>query len=325
MCLNKVENMKSLTTSVIIPSFNRPEHLSICLNSLAQQTLLPDEIIVIWQADDFITRDTVKDTIDQLPYSVKLIHSPNKGIVPAENIGLDAAIGDIILLCDDDVITPPNWISRHLSFYVDSTIGAVGGSANNHRPDLALFPKRKMEPIGKLSWYGKIHGNMHDQIDEWKERQPIEVDHLVGYNLSFRRTAIDKFDTSLKSYWQLFEMEACLQVKHNGYRVIFDFINVVDHYPTNTAYAGGRSGDLQVKLFNPSYNNAFILAKYSPKYLSWIRLIYLFVIGTVGSLGLLSTLRAIKIYGNPLQELRLLLICWKEKQQGWKDGINARS
>jgi hypothetical protein len=165
---------------------------------------------------------------------------------------------------------------------------------------------------------------MHDHIDEWQERQPIEVDHLVGYNLSFRRAAIDKFDTSLKSYWQLFEMEACLQVKRNGYRVIFDFMNVVDHYPANTAYAGGRSGDLQVKLFNPSYNNAFILAKYSPKYLYLIRLIYLFGVGTVGTLGLLSTLRAMKIHGDFAQELRLLLICWKEKKQGWQDGMNAR-
>jgi glycosyltransferase involved in cell wall biosynthesis len=317
--------MNPLTSSVIIPSFNRPDRLISCLNSLAQQTSLPDETIVIWQADDFITRDTVTDLLERLPYPIRLIHSPIKGIVPAENIGLDTATGDIILLCDDDVITPPDWVSRHLSFYVDSSIGAVGGSANNHRPNLDLFPKRKIEPIGKLSWYGKIHGNMHDHIDEWQERQPIDVDHLVGYNLSFRRKAIDKFNTSLRSYWQLFEMEACLQIKQNGYRIVFDFMNVVDHYPANTAYSGGRSGDLQVKLFNPSYNNAFILAKYSPQYLYWIRLIYLFAIGTVGTLGLLSTLRAIKIYGNPAQELKLLLICWKEKKQGWQDGINART
>ncbi len=316
--------MNPLTSSVIIPSFNRHEQLILCLNSLAQQTLLPDETIVIWQAEDFKTRDAIQAIMSSLPYTLKLLHCPNKGIVPAENMGLDAATGDIILMCDDDVITPPNWVSRHLNFYLDPTIGAVGGSANNHHPDLSLYPKRKVEPIGRLTWYGKINGNMYDCVDEWRERKPIAVDHLVGYNLSFRRTAIGRFETSLKSYWQLFEMEACLQVKQNGYQVIFDYSNVVDHYPTNTAYAGGRTGDLQVKLFNPSYNHAFILAKYSPQHLFAIRLIYLFAIGTVGTLGLLATFRAIKIHGNPLQEFKLLLTCWSEKSQGWQDGIKAR-
>ena len=35
---------------------------------------------------------------------------------------------------------------------------------------------------------------------------------------------------------------------------MFDYGNVVDHFPTNTAFIGGRDGDLQVKIYNPAYN-----------------------------------------------------------------------
>ena len=45
-------------------------------------------------------------------------------------------------------------------------------------------------------------------------------------------------------------MDACLQVKGRGYRVLFDFANVVEHYPgPETMSAPGRNGDLAAKVF----------------------------------------------------------------------------
>ena len=104
---------------------------------------------------------------------------------------------------------------------------------------------------------------MYDHPDEWSSREPRQVDHLVGYNMSFRRCAIECFETNLRRYWQLFELDVCLTVRDNGYRVMFDFGNVVEHHPTNATYAGGRDGDLQVKIYNGAYNKAFVLAKHS--------------------------------------------------------------
>ena len=80
----------------------------------------------------------------------------------------------------------------------------MGGSANNHNPDGSLFPKRKIKPIGKLTWYGRVYGNMYDQTEEWATFSPIQVTHLVGYNLSLRRSAFTCFENKLKPYWQMF-------------------------------------------------------------------------------------------------------------------------
>jgi GT2 family glycosyltransferase len=244
--------------------------------------------------------------------------------VCAENLGLTSSLGEIILLCDDDVILPTTWIVLHIAFYEDPTIGAVGGSANNHRPDGSLFPKRKVKPIGKLAWFGKCYGNMYDQIDEWVNLPPLEVNHLVGYNFSLRRSAIKYFELSLKPYWHLFELDACLQVRAKGYRVMFDFSNVVDHYPTNTAYVGGRNGNLEVKIFNGSYNNALILAKHSSTNILLIRFLYMFLIGSDKALGLLASIRAVFNYHKPLQELGVLQKAIASKLEGWRDGLALR-
>ncbi|MBD1846523.1 glycosyltransferase family 2 protein [Cyanobacteria bacterium FACHB-63] len=316
--------MQSLSSSVLIPSFRRPDYLRRCLLSLATQTQLPDEVIVVWQADDTPTRDVVQLLLPSSPYVLRLLHCAEAGIVNAENAALDAATSDIILLCDDDVIVPETWLARHLSFYADPSVGAVGGSANNHHSDAAPFPKRSVKPIGRLTWYGKSHGNMYDHIEAWTNLEPIECDHLVGYNMSLRRCAFDRFESALRPYWQKFELDACLQVKARGYRVLFDFANVVDHYPTNTVYTSGRGGNLQVKIVNGCYNECFILAKFSPANLRFWRLVYLFLFGSVNSPGLLASLRAIQLYGKPYRELKILHTVWTERIAGWKDGLQAR-
>ena len=320
----ETDRQVQLTTSVLIPSWQRVDKLTRCLQSLAMQTVLPNEVIVVWQANDIRTRDAVQELQPTIPYCLKLLHSIEAGIVIAENTALAAATGEIILLCDDDVVTPAGWIARHLSFYSDPIIGAVGGSANNYFSDGSAFPKRQKQPIGKLTWYGKSYGNMYDHPEEWTSRHPIRVDHLVGYNLSLRRCALNCFESSFKRYWQMFELDVCLQVKQRGYEVIFDFNNVVDHYPSNTVYTDGRDGDLESKVFNGSYNHALVLAKHSPINLYIPRILYILLVGSVASPGLLASLLAMKRYGNLRREQQILVKSWLYKIAGWQKGLQLR-
>jgi GT2 family glycosyltransferase len=313
-----------MTTSVLIPSFRRPQFLDRCLTSLAAQTRPPDEVLVVWQGDDTPTRDAAEAMASAVPFRLRVLHSPVNGVVPAENLALDASIGEIVLLIDDDAAAPADWIERHVAHYADATVGAVGGPADDFMPDGSPFPKRAIEPIGRLTWYGKPIGNMYDHVPEWRDRSPISVDHLVGYNLSLRRSAFDRFEEALRPYWNMFELDACLQVTARGFRVVFDFGNVVEHHPTNTAYVGGRHGDLTIKCVNPSFNHAFVLSRRGPAKGRWAKLPYLLLLGTIGAPGLVSSLMAAKRFGAPIQELRLLTSCCRAKLEGWRLGAKAR-
>jgi GT2 family glycosyltransferase len=313
------------TVSLLIPSFGRPQRLLACLAGLARQRILPNEVLVIWQSNDFSTRDAIAGARSALPYRLIVLHHPQTGIVPAENLALTHASGEVIALIDDDAVPPPDWLERHLEFYRDPMVGAVGGLADNWHSDGTPFPRRTMEPVGRLTSFGKIYGNMHDQALAWRRRQPAVVDHLAGGNMTLRRQAFDCFESGLRPYWQNFELDACLQVKARGFRVMFDFGNVVEHYPSSAAYCGGRDGDLELKIYNAAYNLALVLAKHSPIALRLLRLTYLLLVGSVSCPGLLGSFVGYWRYGYVRREVSVLLRTWGAVISGWRAGSSLRS
>lgn len=315
--------MTSFKTSVLIPSFRRPNTLKKCLLSLAAQTQKPDEVIVVWQADDTTTREVAEELIKTLPYCLRVLHHIEGGIVPAENRALEVATGHVILLIDDDAIAPPDWIARHLSFYADPQVGAVGGPGISFNPDGTPFPRRAVEPVSKLTWYGRHFGNLYDHVQKWSSRPPQDGDSLVGYNMSLRREAFNWFESRLKPYWQFFELDACLQAKDHGYRVRVDFANIIEHHPTNTAYTSGREGDLTTKVYHLAFNYSFVLSKHSRWWLRPWRLCYLLGVGTVESPGLLASFVAVKRYGHLLREVAILRTTWRYTLAGWRAGKRA--
>ena len=314
-----------MTTSVLVPSYRRPQCLLRCMEALAVQTTLPGEVLVVWQADDSPTREVAEKLIPRMPFTLRVLHNPEAGIVPSENLALDQAHGAIILLIDDDAVAPPDWIARHVRFYSDDTIGAVGGVIGNFRPDGAPFPVRHTEPHGTITWFGKLNGNLYDHPVEWRGRQPRNVSHLAGGNMSMRRKSFHRFEGHLLPYWQLFEADACLQVKQRGYRVYLDFGNVVSHYPTNWVYDGTREGDLERKVFHGAFNHAFILAKHSVWWLRPFRLAYLLLVGSLIAPGFLAFFAAVLRYGKPAREARVLVFSARYHLAGWAAGARARS
>jgi hypothetical protein len=281
--------------------------------------------VVVWQGVDFPTRDAIAGVRSTLPFRLVDLHNPQPGIVPAENLALGHASGEVVALIDDDAVPPPDWLRRHLGFYADPTVGAVGGPADNWHPDGTPFPRRTVEPVGRLTSFGRVHGNMHTQAVEWRSRPPVSVDHLVGYNMTLRRKAFDCFESRLRPYWQIFELDACLQVKGRGFRVVFDFGNVIEHYPSGLAYRGGRDGDLHLKIYNGAYNMALVLAKHSSFALRTLRLAYLLLVGSVSCPGLAGACVGFWRYGNLRRELGVLFRTWGSLLSGWRTGTNLRS
>jgi glycosyltransferase involved in cell wall biosynthesis len=253
---------------------------------------------------------------------LKLIHCPIAGIVPAENAGLKSAKGDIVALIDDDAVAADNWLSNHLRHYDDEAIGAVGGPALNHTPSGDRFPVQRVKRIGKLAWYGKFVGNLNDSVLEHENGAIAQVDGLAGNNMSLRRVAFEQFEENMRDYWQLFELEVCLQVRMRGFKVIFDFCNPVLHYPVsrNKVYDGTREGNLTQKFFNSAYNHAFILSKYTKGALRVVRLFYLLTISSVPFPGPIKYPLTVWRYGHPAREFRIMVGTLKAHLKGWQDG-----
>lgn len=104
--------MSLKTLSLIIPAYNEERHLSACLDFVAAQTQMPDEVIVV----DNNSTDQTAEVASRYPF-VTLISESRQGIVFARNAGFNAAKSDIIGRIDADTHLPKNWCAEVRKFY----------------------------------------------------------------------------------------------------------------------------------------------------------------------------------------------------------------
>ena len=104
-----------MKTTLIISTYNRPEALSVCLDSVRFQTVMPDEVIV---GDDGSTSET-KDLIESFKkdFPVPLIHlwQEDKGfrLAMMRNKSVAAATGDYIIEIDGDIFLHNKFVEDH--------------------------------------------------------------------------------------------------------------------------------------------------------------------------------------------------------------------
>lgn len=112
---------QSEKVSVVICTRDRPDALARCLNSFADQTRVPDEIIVVDNASGGGgTRAAVEVA------GVVYVREDRPGLDIARNTGALAATGDFVLYTDDDVVLHPRWVERIIAAF-DDEIDAVTG------------------------------------------------------------------------------------------------------------------------------------------------------------------------------------------------------
>ena len=97
--------------SVIIPTYNRANFLIKTINSILNQSVVVDEIIIV---DDGST-DNTKEILSSL--NIKYIYQENNGVSSARNRGIVEATYDWIAFCDSDDIWHENKIEEQIKFH----------------------------------------------------------------------------------------------------------------------------------------------------------------------------------------------------------------
>ncbi|MEI8233434.1 MAG: glycosyltransferase family 2 protein [Verrucomicrobiota bacterium] len=230
-----------MTATVIIVTLNRPDCLSRALEALLAQEHRPEQVVVVDSSRDDRTRRVMERFPDVLYLSVPEFFGR---MTTARNAGLFYARGEIIAFLDDDAYPHPGWLKNLLAAYDSPKIGAVGGRALNGQLD---EERRGRDNIGRLKPNGFLTGNFAADPGHM-----IEVDHLIGCNLSIRREALARlggFRDDFRGISGLCEdTDMCLRVKMLGYTLRFQPAACVDH--VGAPQAIGKRFDSRYQYFH---------------------------------------------------------------------------
>lgn len=247
-------------STVLVPSYRRPEALLRCLEGIMAGTHVPEQIVVVLRESDGDSREALQRCAMQEPARRDLLdiaEVSQPGPMAAANAGLAIARGEIVSQIDDDCVPAPDWLQRLLSHYVDpEVIGAGGRDRVHHGETISAVPAAV---VGRITWYGRIVGN-HHQPDFVEARS---VDHLKGANMSFRRRVIPEYDLQLRSGVH-HEIDVSLGALQHGGRIVYDPLAIVDHYPAQRHYGHPRDSEALQAVTDLAHDHAWVMFKHLP-------------------------------------------------------------
>jgi GT2 family glycosyltransferase len=200
--------------SVVIITLNRPDCVHECLCHLSAQSRKPEQVIVVDSSPDNRTTEVCNSFYDAFRNLMYLRNETGIGrMTTSRNIALPNCTGEIISFIDDDAYAYPEWADSVLSTFADQSVSAVAGHVVGDMSDADL-------PIGIIDANGNVIGNFGKRIE-----QPIEVEHAMGCNMSFRSSVLDELKGFRTDYPGISgireDTDVFLRLKYLGKKVIF--------------------------------------------------------------------------------------------------------
>jgi hypothetical protein len=248
--------------SVVVVNWNRKELLRACLASLARQTGVPLEVIVV----DNGSTDGSPDLAEQ-EFRVRVIrNSENRGFCAANNQGIAAAQGEFIALLNNDAEAEPGWLcALHRACSQASDIGMAASKI------LVWEDPQRIDKAGHLIFPdGQNRGRGSGALDRGQYDREEEVLWPDGCAALYRKEMLDQvggFDEDFFAYGD--DAELGLRARIAGWRCIYTPAAVVRHHRGSTL---GKSSMRRLELIER--NRLLLALKLFPWSLLWLNPVY---------------------------------------------------
>jgi glycosyltransferase involved in cell wall biosynthesis len=183
-----------LPLSALVPTRHRSGPLQRTLESLAQQTVQPLEMIVIDGSEDDRTAAVCQTAIPGLLTQIKYYRATEIGAATQRNQAIAYATQSVIWLMDDDILLEPDCLDRlWQALQSDPDLGGVNAMITNQR---YLPPGRVSRSLfhGKLeeSYAGKCIGPAFNLLPEDHPSLPaiVPVEWLNSTCTIYRRAVL---------------------------------------------------------------------------------------------------------------------------------------
>jgi len=133
--------------SVVIATKDRAAYVERALASLETQIGAPPfEAIVVDNASSDATPAVVERAAARGALPIRYLHEPEPNRGKARNRGIEAAVGEIVAFCDDDVSLPAGWVAAHAAAH-----GVEGRVVNGPILNVPSYDARPKPAIANYS------------------------------------------------------------------------------------------------------------------------------------------------------------------------------
>jgi glycosyltransferase involved in cell wall biosynthesis len=192
---------KALSLTIVIPVYNEENYLKACLDSIANQSQMPDEVIIV---DNNSTDNTTQ--IAQSYSFVTLLHEKRQHQSFAQVKGFNNASGDIIARIDGDTILNPDWVKNAKEYFINQPNSiAITGPGEFYDVSIsslaqAFFHVYHFIIAAKVAGHGLMWGtNCAFRRSAWhkvKSSLTKRSDIWEDYDLSFKLACYGSVDFS---------------------------------------------------------------------------------------------------------------------------------
>jgi len=200
---------------VVIPAYNEEKRIGKCINSLLNQTVIPNNIIIV---NDCST-DNTKQMVESYAKKNKIIKLINKktnqGRGKALKTGIASATGDVLAFTDGDSIATKDWIEGICKEFSKKNVAAVGG---------AFLPLNNKSLIANTNY-------LYESV--FLDFLKIAPNKLPGANMAIKKNILRELGGLPENTWSEDSYTTLLLTKKN-YKIIFNpKIKIKTEYPSN--------------------------------------------------------------------------------------------
>ncbi len=221
--------------SIIIVNYKTPQLVLDCLQTIfTNEITLPFEVIVV---DNFSEDNSESEIRSKFP-DVKWIQMDyNSGFSRANNAGILAVSGDVVLLLNSDTLNEQNSIEKCVERFRDSDAVACGIQLLNpdRSPQISgnFFITGGLNQLMALPYMGRLLRWLAYTFKVKKTNVPqvkgtLEVDWINGAFLVVKKEAIEKAGMLDEDFFLYFEeIEWCSRLRKIGKLLIYGDLNIV--------------------------------------------------------------------------------------------------
>lgn len=196
--------------TVIIPTYNDWQRLSLCLRSLEQQTLDKNEFEILI-VDNNPCHNVPSNFF--LPVNARVFHEPIPGSYAARNQGVQKAEGEILAFTDSDCIADKNWLLNGLLFFQENNeVGIAAGKIE------LIYANEK-----------KTLAEMYEEVFSFKQDRTASKGLSVTGNMMVRKHVFDLVGPFNAQLYSGSDFDWCRRATAKGFKLSYASEIVIRH------------------------------------------------------------------------------------------------